>query len=300
MAYLYQNQSSTALNPVLDVYTHFDGTLTDVYSLKFRIFDVTTDAKRLEYYSGNPNNVQIFPSTPGQYFSVDVNHLITDSPSGHKISTGHYFAPFTAPADATFGNYVIAWVYKKDVTSTEKIFQEEFVIIDNTAGTGGGVPAGSTAGCVIEKLRLYMQDFFYKNQLLDNIEYTQQQYELACELAVMRFNTISFLTDFTGQNFPSACKYILFMGAAGHLLRSTSIEQLRNQLTYTDGNVHVGITDKHQLYLQAGTIHLQDFDNLTRLAKNQLNNEGAWGEISSPYLPPFGGWGSFGAGWGTA
>jgi hypothetical protein len=298
MAYLYRDQASTALNPVLDVYTHFDGVLTDVYSLKFRVCDITTDANKTEYQTGDPSNVQIFPTTPGTYYSVDVVNTITSSPTpGHKISTGHYYAPFTAPTAAAFGNYVIAWVYKKDATSAEKLFQEEFVILDSTVGGG---PSPVTGGCVVEKLRLFMQDFFYKNQLLDTVEYTQQQYELACELSLMRFNTISFLTDFQLANFPAPVRYVLFMGAVGHLLRSTSIEQLRNQLTYTDGNIHVGLTDKHQLYLQAGSVHLQDFDNLARMAKNQLNNDSAWGETHSPYLPPFGGWGAFGSGWGSA
>jgi len=290
MAYLSRGQASSATSPVLDVYTSFNSTMTDVYSLKFKIFDISTDVKRAEYYSGNPDLVQAFPTTPGQYFTCDVVNLTTDAVPGHKLSTGHYYAPFTAPTTAEFGNYVIAWSYKRLFDTPEKVFQEEFVIInDGTVSTG--IP-------LVEKLKLYMQDFFHKNELLDKLEYTQQQYEFALELSMMRFNTHTVLTDYKVDNFPSQAVYLLFLGGAGHLLRSTSIEQLRNQLTYTDGNIHVGLTDKHQLYVAIGNQHLQEFDQITRGVKNQLNNDSAWGEVFSPLMPFFGNSGD-GTGWGS-
>lgn len=290
MAFLVQGDSSTAVNPVLDLFTSFDNVLTDIYSLAFQIFDITTDANRNEFFQGNPNNVQVFPSPPGTKFVLDVNNLVSGIPPGHKISTGHYYAPWTAPTDANLGNYVIAWYYKRTASSPEKVYQEEFVVVDNTLVT--------TGSSINAKLQLYMQDVFAKNQLLDALEYTPQQYDLAIEMTVMRFNTIPVLTDYQAPNFPSQAKYLLFLGGAAHLLRSTSIEQLRNQLTYTDGNIHVGITDKHALYIQAGNIHMQEFDQFTRMVKNNLNNDAAWEDADSPYIAPLGGWGNSGFGWG--
>ena len=300
MSFLVQGGSSTATNPVLDLYTSFDSVLTDIYSLSFQVYDVTSDAKRAIFFSNNPAPVQVFPVTPGTYYNLDASHLTTDVTAGHKLSAGHYYAPWTAPADAPLGNYIISWYYKRTSVSQQKTYQEEFVVVDanlSMIGSVSGVSGGSISG-FIAQLQMYMWDYFNSNQLLDAVEYSVQQYELAVNLSLMRFNATSPLTGYQLQNFPPGALYIIFMGGAGHLLRMTSILQLRNQLTYMDGNIHVGITDKHALYIQAGQQHLQDFDQMARGAKNNLNNDDGWDTISSPYSALLGGWGNSGFGWG--
>jgi hypothetical protein len=290
MAFLVQGDSSTATNPVLDLYTSFDNILTDVYSLSFQIYDVSTDANRAAFNSNNPSTVQVYPTTPGTYFNLDVNHLTTDVPAGHKLSTGHYYAPWLVPTGSNLGNYIIAWYYQRTSISAQKTYQEEFVVIDTQIATIGSPLAA--------QLQMYMWDYFSANELIDRVEYSPQQYELAINLAVMRFNAVPFLTQYQALNFPPQALYVLFMGAAGHLLRSTSILQLRNQLTYMDGNIHVGITDKHSLYIAAGNMHLQEFDQMVRGVKNNLNNDDGWDTVDSPYAAPLGGYGNSGFGWG--
>jgi hypothetical protein len=293
VAFLVRGQASSPINPVLDLFTSLNGVLTDVAYVAFQVFDLSTPQKQTDFYSGNENATQVFPSPPGTKFILDVNHLTTDPTPGHKLSTGHYYAPWQASAEAGVGNWVIRWYYKQLNASPEKIHTEEFTIVSD----GSAVTTGTT---VLEKLKWYMQDYFEKNELLDKVQYQDYEYQNALEFSAMRFNVIPVMTNFQVENFPVNLLYFLLMGAAGHLLRSTSIEQLRNQLSYTDGNVHVGLTDKHQFYLSVGASHLAEFDQMVRYAKNQMNNEAAWGDADSPYMAPFGGWGQSGGGWGWA
>lgn len=276
MAFLYRGQLSTAENPVLDLYTSFNSVLIDVYQASFAIYDVSTPVKMTEYTTGTPANVQIYPAPPGSFYSIDVTRLASDPVTpGHKLETGHYYAPWTAPADVATGNYVIAWKYKASAAAVEQFHQEEFVVVAqaDVAGTG-----------IAEKLRLYMLDYFSRNELIDKIEYTPQQYDFALEQSAWRFNAITPMTTYDVESFPAGAIYLLLIGGAGHLLRSTSIEQLRNQLTYTDGNIHVGLTDKHQLYQAAASQHLGEFDSMGQKIKMYMNNESAWGDVPSPYL----------------
>jgi hypothetical protein len=79
------------------------------------------------------------------------------------------------------------------------------------------------------------------------------------------------------------------MGTSAHLLEHNAWEQLRNQLSYNDGNIHVGYHDKHQLYLAAAETLWRRWDKSARDVKNQINLNGAWGDLSSPYLGTWGG-----------
>jgi hypothetical protein len=291
MAYLVQGDSSTAQNPVLVLYTAFDGFPTDVYSLSFQIFDLTTPANLATFTTGNPNDVQIFPQPPGATFALDVVHLWNAAPTpGNKLGAGNYFAPWTAGPNVDLGNYAIKWTFQRTSTSAFRSYTDEFVVIASDQVTTGSP--------IVARLQLFMQDFFQKNQLLDALEYTPQQYDLALYLSCLRFNMIPVPTSFEVDNIPPSAYYAMFLGGAGHLLRSTSIEQLRNQLTYTDGNIHVGLTDKHALYLAAGNQFLGEFDQMTRQWKNSFNIDDGYGDVSSPYDAPLGGWGNSGFGWG--
>ena len=277
MAYLEKGgQNSTGSNPVLDLYTFVSGVLTDAFSVKFKIYDITDSAKKTTYYSGNKNDVQVFPSTPGTYFTLDVANLATDLITpGHKLSTGHYYGPWDVPSDAAIGDYIVEWVYKQNNGGPDLVFAEEFVVIN-----AGATLTGLTK---LEKLKLFMQDQVNKNELIDELEYTDQQYILAMELCIDKYNATTPIECYTIDTFPTNLQYVFIMGAVGLLLRSTSIEQLRNQLTYTDGNIHVGLKDKHRDYIQAGMAIMQEWEQMVRGIKNQTNNDSAWGDSSSPY-----------------
>jgi len=96
MAYLVAGgPGSTAMNPVLDLYTFVNGVPQDAFAIRVQIYDITSEENKLEYYSGNKSSVQVFPENPGDFFDLDVEHLTTDvAQPGHKLSVGHYFAPF--------------------------------------------------------------------------------------------------------------------------------------------------------------------------------------------------------------
>lgn len=292
MAYLVAGgPGSTAVNPVLDLYTFVNGVPQDAFAVRIQIFDISTEANKLEYFGGNKSAVQVFPTNPGDFFSLDVEHLTTDiAQPGHKLSVGHYFAPFDATPDTlNLGDYIIEWRYTQTDGAPEKVYCEEFVLIKS-----GDILTGLNC---MQKLKLFVQDEISKNELLEQLEYSQQQYALALELSVQRLNVIPPYSSWTLSNYPKYFEYLVcHLGGVGHLLRSTSIEQLRNQLTYTDGNIHVGLKDKHQFYLNAGNLFLADFDKMGQQVKIQVNNDSAWGDVNSPYASLgsgyWGGWGS--------
>lgn len=292
MAYLVrETPGSTALNPVLDLYTYVNGVPQNAFAIRIQIFDISTEANKLEYFGGNKNVVQIFPTNPGDFFNLDVDHLTTDlAQPGHKLSTGHYFAPFdTSDTALALGDYIIEWRFTQTDGAPEKVYCEEFVLIKQ-----GEILSGLNC---LQKLKLFMQDEVSKNELLEKLEYTEQQYTLALELSVQRLNVIPPYSNYNVNNYPKYFEYLVcHLGGVGHLLRSTSIEQLRNQLTYTDGNIHVGLKDKHQHYVSAGNLFLGDFDKMGQKVKIQVNNDSAWGDSDSPYRSLgtgyWGGWGS--------
>ena len=274
MAFLFRGQKSDFGTPVLDVWTTYDNQLASVEKLEFQIFDISDSAKRNEFSTGNKDLVQVYP-VPGTRFTCDVVNLTTDPTPGHKVGNGHYFAPWQVPADEPSGDHVIVWYYRAfDDVGPDRIFQEEFTVLETAQSTVTR----------FDKLRCYLQDFSCKNELLPGEEYTDKELNLGFEMAMGRYNATTPITSLSLAN-PLApyLEYVLCIGAAAHLLRSTAIEQLRNQLTYTDGNIHVGKSDKHQLYLQAAQVHFDDFERISRFVKNEQNLSAAWGESQSPY-----------------
>lgn len=293
MAFLIrEGEGSTATNPVLDLYTNVSGILTDAFSVRFKIHDLTTQAARDAFFGGDEDSSQVFPVTPGTYFNCDVTNLATDPVTpGHKLSTGHYYAPWDPADDAPLGTYLIKWQYQQTDGGPLRTYCEEFTVIQE-----GQIFSGTNK---IEKLKLLMQDSVSKNNLCNEVEYSDQQYAMALELSLSKFNCMTPCTNYTLESFPAACDYILCLGAIGILMRSTSISQLRNQLTYTDGNIHVGITDKHRDYQNAAQTYLAEFEAMSRAKKNQMNNDSAWGESQSAYSSiGYGYGGYYGGGWG--
>lgn len=122
MASLARGESSTGTNPVLDLFTVIGSpkVLTDVAVLEFRIFDISTDAKKAI-------PVQVFPLTAGTFFTLDPT---TDFGSGgHRLSTGRYFAPYTVDLAEPIGDHKIEWRFQATAISPfETTFEEFFVL----------------------------------------------------------------------------------------------------------------------------------------------------------------------------
>lgn len=120
MPSLARGESSTDVSPVLDLFTAIGAppVPTDVAELAFRIFDISTPAKR-----GAP--VQVFPTAVGTFFTLDPT---TAPPTGHRLGVGHYFAPYTVPLDEPIGDHKVEWEFKRTVLSPAETFEEEFFV----------------------------------------------------------------------------------------------------------------------------------------------------------------------------
>lgn len=135
-----------------------------------------------------------------------------------------------------------------------------------------------------DQVRMFMRDRADKNILLDTVQFTDDELNLAMDMAVSGFNAVTPQSNFTPQTFPSHLKYLLLIGTTRFLLMSESFLQARNQATVQDGDIApIGIDDKAQLYAQLAASLKAEFDELTRGVKTQNNMEGAYNSLGSGY-----------------
>lgn len=121
MAALARLQSSSAANPVLDIFTSVNGVLSDVFLVEFQIYDKT---------SGTP--VQIYPATAGARVTIDP----ALTPVGQKLSNGRYFAPYTVEAAANIGTHSVKWYFKLTSSTPEQTFYEDFEVLTEAMAAG--------------------------------------------------------------------------------------------------------------------------------------------------------------------
>lgn len=135
-----------------------------------------------------------------------------------------------------------------------------------------------------DQVRMFLRDRADKNILLDDVQFTDNELNLATEMAVSAFNCVTPQTRFTPSSFPEHARYLLLIGTARFLLMSESFMQARNQATYQDGDIApIGIDDKAALYSQLANGLKQEWDELVRGIKTQNNMESAYGTLGSGY-----------------
>ena len=144
MPSLARGESSSAANPVLDMFTAVGNppVATDVSLLEFAILDISTPAKK-----GVP--VQVFPDTgPGTFFPLDpANAAPGPGPDpGVRLGVGAYFAPYTVPLDAAIGDHKIVWQFQENALSPLETLSEEFFVTE-------GALLGPTLYCGVTDLR---------------------------------------------------------------------------------------------------------------------------------------------------
>lgn len=116
----------------------------------------------------------------------------------------------------------------------------------------------SKSNSKVDKLRLFIRDYFDKNPLHDDVEFTDEELTVALEQACLHSNAIGRPTSYNVASFPN--EYVLNIGAVAYLQKSEAIRQLRNQATFQDGNIQgVGIDDKSSGYLQLSQMMQQEF-----------------------------------------
>lgn len=120
MPSLGRGQTSDCTNPVLDLNTAVGNPAvpTNVEILEFRIFDISTPAKRAV-------PVQVFPLVAGTYQAVDA---LTDCPVGHRLSVGRYVAEYTVDAAEPLGDHLIEWRFQQTALHPQETYCEEFYV----------------------------------------------------------------------------------------------------------------------------------------------------------------------------
>jgi len=134
-----------------------------------------------------------------------------------------------------------------------------------------------------QEIRMFLRDQPEYNILLDDVEHSDAQIELAMKLAVAKWNAItpiSNLIDASQMN-----EYLLLCGVCGLLLKSEGIRQKRNQLMTQDGNISpIGLDEKEAIYLKWAMHFQQEFDQKAQAMKIQQNMESLFDGTHTNYL----------------
>lgn len=131
------------------------------------------------------------------------------------------------------------------------------------------------------KVRAYIHDFSSGNYLLDGEEFSDSSIELAMELALSDYNTITPLSNLAPSQFPS--KSLLMYGTLGHLYLGKSAHLARNTMSYSDGGLQIPVEERMELYTSLSSSYFAQFKQLGERLKAQLNVEDGWGSVASDY-----------------
>jgi len=128
----------------------------------------------------------------------------------------------------------------------------------------------------------FLRDYPSYNILLDGVQFSEEDIDQAMYFAVEKYNAMTPVTNFTAVNFPNS--YVLLVGTCSVLMRSETFLQVRNNLTYSDGDVQsIGVDDKMAAYLRLKDDLNAEWDTLSRGMKTQRNMEQAYGSLGSGY-----------------
>ena len=131
----------------------------------------------------------------------------------------------------------------------------------------------------IEDIRVFLRDKLERNNLLERFEFTDKEIEGSMSMALDWFNLAPPFT--TSGVIPNRALFII--GVSAFLLIGETAAQMRNQLNYSDGGIHVGVDDKASLYMQLGQSLKLEFQQAAETYKAQVNAESAFGGQISPY-----------------
>lgn len=133
-------------------------------------------------------------------------------------------------------------------------------------------------------VRLFLRDFKELNRLISGEESSNRQIVFAIADTIDDFNTTPpLLTPVGFVNFPS--RSLLLRGTVATLLESVGMFQTRNQLSFSDGGMQVGINDKTSYLMSWIQLFRGRYEKKTQDLKVALNIEGGWGEgLHSEYV----------------
>lgn len=126
-------------------------------------------------------------------------------------------------------------------------------------------------------VRLFMRDYPELNRLIQGEEHSNRIISWAILDALDDFNTTPpLINGYQLDNFPS--KSLLLRGTVISLLESLGQLMTRNQLTFSDGGIQVGISDKTPLLMSWIQMFTNKYEDKKLKLKIALNIEGGWGE----------------------
>ncbi len=137
----------------------------------------------------------------------------------------------------------------------------------------------------VDQVRRFMRDSPALNVNLDDVQFSQAEINQGVEMVTSAYNSTTPLSNISIKGWPGAFQYLLLLGVTWYLIKSESILQLRNQVTYQDGDIApIGVDDKYTLYMALWQALKGEWDEQVKLAKTQLNLESCYGSLSSGYL----------------
>jgi hypothetical protein len=136
----------------------------------------------------------------------------------------------------------------------------------------------------VSLVRAFMRDYPELNRLIQGSEHSDRMIAWAIMDALSDFNTTPpLIGPFQLSHFPS--KHILLRGTVISLLESLGMLMTRNQLTFSDGGIQVGISDKSNLLMSWISLFTNKYEEKKKLLKISLNIEGGWGGgVHSEYM----------------
>lgn len=135
-----------------------------------------------------------------------------------------------------------------------------------------------------EEIRLFLQDRTELNPLILGIRFTPEMIEQAIINTVDYYNLMNPPTGemHTVESFPF--RSLLLLGASGYLLRSGSINEAANSLSYAADGVQVNDKDKAQIFASLGQNLTQEFKELAQQIKINHNVAQVYGVKHSEYI----------------
>lgn len=159
---------------------------------------------------------------------------------------------------------------------------------------GGFNPAREQAySQIAQVIRAYMRDYAELNRLIKGVESSDRLIFWAIADCIDDWNsTPPLIGPVSILNFPS--KHLLVRGTVINLLESVGLLQTRNHLTFSDGGIQVGISDKTPLIQAWIQLLKNSYESKKLRLKVAMNIEAAWGGgVHSEYLWVngfYGGW----------
>jgi hypothetical protein len=124
-------------------------------------------------------------------------------------------------------------------------------------------------------VRLFMRDYERLNRLIAGEEHSDRMIAWAVMDAIDDFNSTPPMTNYSLLNFPSMS--ILRQGTVINLLQSVGLLMTRNHLTFSDGGLQVGVSDKTPLIQSWIQMFSNTYEEKKQRLKIALNIEGGWG-----------------------